>query len=832
MRLIHTKPLKYILPELSADSLEDYTAGQANMLLLKTAGTPSTTHSLAGKLYLSSTGWLLLSVPNALVRGAFDALDEPGAELPLRDGILAAHITVMSSEDVSKIGGADKITERGHQFRYTLGPVQEVKPKGQKDLSKVWFIKILSKELQDLRKSYGLSPKPEDGDHDFHITVAVRKTKVLQDNEVAKAAMLTDLPALVGLKTIVHNQTTQHVHPQIDPLDMAALNDNSAISTLRQLPVDTDSLIRGKKRKSLRLVPIKNPTLGPVVQQILEKESDHYGMWKMQEEATDTNSSSSECTKEADTEDTSEQDFECEPKHLDGIYKYYDTQSDRTTDDGDTDAGTSEEQGIKEAGPISYVTDKVHKVYKKLTHRYGPTMAKVIVGSGAVGLPLPIPGASLMTAAPAMAVGEVLRAIDHPIDREEQKKVKKADTVEDEDEDKKHKRNQLLTSLGVPLAAGGAALGLAANTSADGVPMQVTKFVGQNEPSVIRGRIGPGAPASTIENTGDAYISAGGTDAWNRSHLPISDQRDLVPGIKQILGNKRLGVLDIEGHGAWTHQNLGLSQTGADEKSISPKTVEGLAEGLKTIPKGQDPQMYMYGCNTGLCAVPPGGKPQHNWLKYLSDNSGMTAWGGRGYVTSNSSSLDQSVHGNAYGAYHQIEPGPNNIAGEDNTFTKYEPGKAPKRVVTQTDDTPSKRTFGALPSSKLTSLLYGIGKPSAITGAIAAPLIGSERAARNTALATSGLALPMALSEIYARISESSGRHQLGLNDSLGSVLKNQAKALPYVGLAALPLLSYGAAHALGRWKKKDDKQTGNSGSNIQEIQQTPTDTREDKAIH
>jgi hypothetical protein len=49
----------------------------------------------------------------------------------------------------------------------------------------VWALQVASPELAALRKSYGLSPLPN-GDHPFHITVAVRRTNVLKPNEVSK----------------------------------------------------------------------------------------------------------------------------------------------------------------------------------------------------------------------------------------------------------------------------------------------------------------------------------------------------------------------------------------------------------------------------------------------------------------------------------------------------------------------------------------------------------------------------------------------------------------------------------------------------------------------
>jgi len=145
---------------------------------------PELSYSLGGRLYASSSGWGLLSVPNAMVRGAFDALHEPGAELPPN---FNAHISVMRREEIDQIGGPDKLKERGQIFRYTLGPVRSCKPHGWDGISKVWMIEVRSPELERLRKSYGLTPLPKDNQFQFHITVGVRKTGVLQANELSRS---------------------------------------------------------------------------------------------------------------------------------------------------------------------------------------------------------------------------------------------------------------------------------------------------------------------------------------------------------------------------------------------------------------------------------------------------------------------------------------------------------------------------------------------------------------------------------------------------------------------------------------------------------------------
>lgn len=149
---------------------------------------PEVSYNLAGTLHLSGSGWLLLSVPNALVHGVYAAMREPGIELPpgKNGGPLNAHISVAKPTEIELIGGPDKISERGKQFHYTLGRLYSVEPEGWPEMSRVWFVRVHSPELQELRRSYGLSSLPNDGKHDFHLSVAVRRKGVLGRNDTRK----------------------------------------------------------------------------------------------------------------------------------------------------------------------------------------------------------------------------------------------------------------------------------------------------------------------------------------------------------------------------------------------------------------------------------------------------------------------------------------------------------------------------------------------------------------------------------------------------------------------------------------------------------------------
>lgn len=164
-----------------------YELAHRHFALYKEAGNADLTYALAGDLYLSNSGWGLLHVPNALARGAFDALREVGIELPPNStGRFNAHISVLRPEEIEQVGGPQKFSEWGHTFHYTLGPVRTAHPAGWDEMSKVWFIEIKSPELEKLRKAYGLPPHPK---FPFHCTIAVRRKHVLNENEVSKVAL-------------------------------------------------------------------------------------------------------------------------------------------------------------------------------------------------------------------------------------------------------------------------------------------------------------------------------------------------------------------------------------------------------------------------------------------------------------------------------------------------------------------------------------------------------------------------------------------------------------------------------------------------------------------
>ncbi len=187
---------------------DTYAIGNSLAHLTKSSQTHEISYSLAGKLQLSQTGWLVLTVPMALVRGAFDALHEEGVELPKN-----VFIPVMSPAELSRIGGPDKVTERGHSFRYTMGPVRSHEP-GSSELSRRWYIQIYSQELKRLRHSYGLEPYLKNT-HSFQLPVAVRKTNVIVGGDVTKASEATFDIADYDLQAI--EKAASATEPDLEP---------------------------------------------------------------------------------------------------------------------------------------------------------------------------------------------------------------------------------------------------------------------------------------------------------------------------------------------------------------------------------------------------------------------------------------------------------------------------------------------------------------------------------------------------------------------------------------------------------------------------------------
>ena len=242
---------------LRALNAEMFTYGQAHGYMNKNAEHTSV-HALAGRLQAGPNGNLELTVPSSLIKGVFDALDEPGAEFVVRNNRTESAIKVMTKEEVDKIGGNSHISERGHSYHYTLGPIVELPASGEYD--KLWAISIKSNDLEDIRKSYGLEASPQLG---FYIPVGCKKSKVTEDNKVSKLAGSVEDP--MHVYSYIPSGSIKHVkeHGLLSGNELAK-PENRHLLDIARPNGDADRWLKEREEKLIKS-PWANTYNGPSV---------------------------------------------------------------------------------------------------------------------------------------------------------------------------------------------------------------------------------------------------------------------------------------------------------------------------------------------------------------------------------------------------------------------------------------------------------------------------------------------------------------------------------------------------------------------------------------
>lgn len=129
---------------------------------------------LTATLKQDSRGFVYLDIPDEYVKELHALFKESGSELPpyFGPGKSGAHVSVISANDMQQAQGV-KIDAIGQTFQFRIANVDSVKPAFFQGVDKVWFLTLSCPELLSLREKYGFSPRLS-GDHDFHITFAVR----------------------------------------------------------------------------------------------------------------------------------------------------------------------------------------------------------------------------------------------------------------------------------------------------------------------------------------------------------------------------------------------------------------------------------------------------------------------------------------------------------------------------------------------------------------------------------------------------------------------------------------------------------------------------------
>lgn len=122
-----------------------------------------------GILREDRNGFVYLKVDDGYIYQLYPLLHDPNYRKPpyfRRADSPGAHISVFYVTERSQTG---KIQEIGQSFSFKISELEAVPPKSQEYI----VLKVMSPELEELRKNHGLSPLLNG--HDFHITIAKRK---------------------------------------------------------------------------------------------------------------------------------------------------------------------------------------------------------------------------------------------------------------------------------------------------------------------------------------------------------------------------------------------------------------------------------------------------------------------------------------------------------------------------------------------------------------------------------------------------------------------------------------------------------------------------------
>jgi len=131
-----------------------------------------------GELRQTRDGFVYVDVPNSIFAGFMPFLGNEAEKPPKNErhyDDIGAHITVIKTKEISERG--IRFEDVGKKISYKITGVEQVdNPDGWEEMQSVWFLKVEAPQLEKLRQKYGLSPRIKD--HDFHITLAVKRRPV------------------------------------------------------------------------------------------------------------------------------------------------------------------------------------------------------------------------------------------------------------------------------------------------------------------------------------------------------------------------------------------------------------------------------------------------------------------------------------------------------------------------------------------------------------------------------------------------------------------------------------------------------------------------------
>ena len=198
---------------------------------------------IKGKLSLKKGDgdFLMVEIPQDFLDSVFEAIKKKGMQKPE----YRAHVSVMNSTELDGI----KIEEIGEEILLNLGPIVSVDPEGWDEMDKVWFIECDAPRLKEIRKKYGLTPLMN-GDHEFHITIAVKPKKEKEMKFSSKEEAIQYL-ANFSQKRIIISANEDEIKNKL--IDFLVENPNPDTENIRQFAEKLNVDVRKLESEAYKL---------------------------------------------------------------------------------------------------------------------------------------------------------------------------------------------------------------------------------------------------------------------------------------------------------------------------------------------------------------------------------------------------------------------------------------------------------------------------------------------------------------------------------------------------------------------------------------------------
>lgn len=161
------RPIEYLLTETAELPKPRPVPAKSPLLKSLCKGTGTLKQSPQGLIYLDVDDHFILGlIPylrtyNLIRPPYFTLLDGPGG----------AHIPVIGDREAA-FHYLNQTTELGKEFSFEIEGLYSVEPTNWPEAEQVWFFKLRSPELEQMRRRSFLTARP--GGHSFHIAVAVK----------------------------------------------------------------------------------------------------------------------------------------------------------------------------------------------------------------------------------------------------------------------------------------------------------------------------------------------------------------------------------------------------------------------------------------------------------------------------------------------------------------------------------------------------------------------------------------------------------------------------------------------------------------------------------